>query len=76
MHSLTRCGNDFFIFTDKGLLIRARVSAEGYQEISRTELILPATKDGFVYSAPAYANGHVFVRNDVELLCASLAAAP
>jgi hypothetical protein len=71
MHSLTLCGDGFFAFTDQGELIRARLSAESYQETGRTHL-LPA--GGKTYSAPAYANGHIFVRNDQELICARLVA--
>jgi outer membrane protein assembly factor BamB len=79
MHSLTRCRDGFFVFTDQGTLIRARISARSYEEVSRTPLIKPTTKEGKsfkVYAAPSYANGHVFARNDEELICASLAAEP
>ncbi len=76
VHCLTRCGDGVFIFTDQGQLIRAAVSARGYQEISRTALIKPTTAVGkgkrAVYAAPAYAGGHVFARNDQELVCARL----
>ena len=79
MHTLTLCGDGVFVFTDKGELIWAHLNAQGYKEVSRTALIKPTTKDGkhkFVYSAPAFANRHVFARNDDELICASLAAKP
>ncbi|HEV7403548.1 MAG TPA: PQQ-binding-like beta-propeller repeat protein [Chthoniobacteraceae bacterium] len=79
MHSLTLCGTGVFVFTDKGEMIRIQFTAQGYRETGRTALIKPTTKDGeekLVYAAPAYANRHVFARNDEELICASLAAKP
>ena len=78
LHSLTLCGDGVFVFTDKGELIRADITARGYKEVSRTVLIRPTTRDVqlVVYAAPAYANRHVFARNDEELICASLAADP
>src|SRR5207244_1539287 len=58
MHSLTLCGDGVFIFTDQGELIRAKISAQGYKEVSRTALITPTTSAGkakwVVYTAPAY----------------------
>ncbi len=50
----------------------------GYQEISRAKLIEPTTdqlrqRGGVCWAHPAYANKHVFIRNDKELLCANLA---
>src|SRR5437764_766191 len=75
-HSLTLCEDGVFLFTDQGELIRAEFTAQGYKEVSRTPLIKPTTKDGkrkVVYAAPAFANAHVFARNDEELICASLA---
>jgi hypothetical protein len=67
------------LFNDQGELIRAWLTAEGYQEISRVALIKPTWTFGghhVNWSSPAYANRHVFARNDKELRCASLAANP
>jgi outer membrane protein assembly factor BamB len=72
---LTPNGDSVFLYTDKGELIRAHLTAQGYQEISRTLLLKPVAK-AKAWPAPAYANGHVFVRNDEELRCASLVANP
>ena len=50
-----------------GELVRARVTAQGFQEIGRTVLIKRTSSDGkgrVAYAAPAYANRHVFARND------------
>ncbi|MBI3415311.1 MAG: PQQ-like beta-propeller repeat protein [Verrucomicrobia bacterium] len=67
----------FFIFNEKGDLIIAKLSPKGYEEISRAHLIDPtntAAGRDVVWSHPAFANRSVYVRNDVEIVCASLAA--
>ena len=78
---IVRNGDRYFINNDRGELIIARFSPEGYEEISRTELIAPTSDPGnrrqlktVNFSHPAYANRHVCARNDEEILCASLAA--
>jgi outer membrane protein assembly factor BamB len=79
MHSLTVCDGGLFVFTDEGELIRARVSEKGYEELGRCKLIKPTELYGkrpTTWSAPSYANGHVFVRNNEELLSASLVLPP
>lgn len=76
---LTPNGDAVFLFTDQGNLIRAELTAEGYREISRARLIEPTTPFGgrkCAWTAPAYANGHVYARSEKELVCASLAANP
>lgn len=76
---LVRSGDRYFINTERGELIMARLTPEGYQEISRTTLIEPThpharDPEGAVHwSHPAYANKHIVVRNDKEILSASLA---
>ena len=70
-------GDRVFIANEQGELIIARFSREGHEQISRTKLIEPTgVEQGrkIVWSPPAYANRHVFARNDKEILCASLAA--
>lgn len=76
---LTPCGEAVFLFTDQGNLIRAQVTPQGYREISRVQLLEPTSPFGgrkCAWTPPAYANRHVFARNDKELVCASLAAKP
>ena len=70
-----------FINNDHGDLIIARLSPEGYEEISRTSLLAPTSRPGnrrrltYVnWSHPAYANQHIYARNDEEIISASLAA--
>jgi outer membrane protein assembly factor BamB len=65
----------FFIYNEVGDLIIARLTPQGYQEISRAHLLDPTNRAGgrdVHWSHPAFANGHVFVRNDRELLRADL----
>jgi outer membrane protein assembly factor BamB len=76
---LVRHRDRYFINNDRGELILARLSPSGYEEISRTKLIEPTSEPGarrelraVNWSHPAYANGHVFARNDKEIVCASL----
>ena len=74
-----RNGDRYFINTERGDLVIARMNPEGYREISRTKLIEPThpyarEPQGSVHwSHPAYANKHIVVRNDKEILRASLA---
>lgn len=74
---LTPCGSEVFLFTDRGDLICTRLSPAGCEEISRCHLIDPTSPFGSklcAWTPPAFANRHVFVRNDRELIRLSLAA--
>ena len=76
---LTVNGDSVLLFNDRGELIRARLTAQGYHEISRVALLAPTHSFGgrkVAWTPPAYANRHVFARNDEELICASLAVEP
>lgn len=67
----------FFIFNETGDLILAKLTPTGYEEIDRTHLLEPTlTSRGrdVVWSHPAFAQRCVFVRNDQEIICVSLAA--
>ncbi len=70
-------GERFFIFNEQGDLIIAKFSPSGYEEVSRAHIIEPtntmARGRKVDWSHPAFANKCVFVRNDRELLCYSLA---
>jgi hypothetical protein len=69
-------GGRFYLFNEKGDLVLADLSPQGYKEISRAHLIDPTNTDArrpVVWSYPAFANRCVFVRNDKELACFSLA---
>lgn len=76
----TRHGKDVWIFNERGELIISRLSRQGFQEISRARLIRPTRGqftrrgEGVAWAPPAFAQRHVFARNDEELICASLAS--
>lgn len=70
----------YFINNDRGELIIATLSPDGFNEISRTELITPThptarrrQRGAVHWSHPAYANRHILTRNDNEIIRASLA---
>jgi hypothetical protein len=76
---LTPNGDSVLLYTDKGELIRAQLTSQGYQEISRVAVLeptFPFAGRNVAWSPPAYANRHIFARNGKELICASLAAKP
>jgi hypothetical protein len=52
------------------------LSPKGYEEIDRARVIEPtgrAMGRDVIYSMPAFANKRMYVRNDKELICVSLA---
>ena len=66
-----------WMLNEQGELLISRLSPQGFEEISRAKLIRPTKKQharGVCWSHPAFANRHVFARNDEELVCASLEA--
>ena len=67
--------NKTWMFNEQGELLITELSPQGFKEISRTKII-EATKEqlprGVTWSHPAFANKHVYVRNDNELLCVDL----
>jgi len=72
-------GDRDWLFNERGQLLIGRLTPKGFEEISRTQLIQPTTgqlpeRNGVCWSHPAFANKHVFARNDAELVCASLEA--
>src|SRR5262249_48264963 len=67
----------FFLFNEKGDLIIARLTPQGYQELDRARLLEPSNRfpgRPVVWSHPAFANRCVYARNDREIVCVSLAA--
>jgi outer membrane protein assembly factor BamB len=74
---LVKQGDRFFLWNEKGDLIIARLTPQGYEEISRAHLLEPTNTDPrreVVWSHPAFANRCIYTRNDREIICASLAA--
>ncbi|MBI4324461.1 MAG: PQQ-like beta-propeller repeat protein [Chloroflexi bacterium] len=75
---LIKNGRRFFLFNEKGDLIIAQLTPEGYREISRAHVLEPTNSDpgrAVVWSHPAFANGSIYARNDKEIICVSLQAA-
>ncbi|MCH2398210.1 MAG: dehydrogenase, partial [Pirellulales bacterium] len=75
-----RHGKQTWMFNERGELIIGELAPSGFREISRTRLLDPTLEQlrqrkGVCWSHPAFANRHVFARNDKEMVCASLAAA-
>jgi outer membrane protein assembly factor BamB len=74
---IVKNGDRYYLFAETGELVIAKLSPKGYEEISRAKLLDPT---GAVYarkvvwSHPAFANKCIYVRNDRELACFSLAA--
>lgn len=72
-----RQGEKIWMFNEQGELLITQLSPEGFHEISRARLIEPTRKQlgrGVTWSHPAFANDHVFIRNDERLVCADLSA--
>jgi hypothetical protein len=72
-------GDSAYLFTDEGALILAALTPARYQQISRTQAIEPTYPFGghkLAWTPPSFANGHIFVRNDREIICLSLTKAP
>jgi hypothetical protein len=68
----------FFLFNEKGDLIIAKLSPKGYDEVSRAHLLEPtntAAGRDVLWSHPAFANRHMYARNDKEIICVDLVAA-
>lgn len=72
---LVQNGDRYFLMSETGELIIAQLSAQKYDEISRTRILEP-TGEAFgrpvVWSHPAFANGHIYARNDKELVAVDL----
>jgi len=71
--------NRVWLFNESGELIISELTPKGYSEISRAKLIEPTTGQlrrrggvGVTWSHPAYANRHVIIRNDEEILAVDL----
>jgi outer membrane protein assembly factor BamB len=68
-----------FILNDRGELILAKLGPSGYAEIGRTKVIKPTSPPGarrelgaVIWSHPAFANRHMVIRNDEEVIRVSL----
>ena len=78
IHMVQR-GERTWMFNERGELLLAKLSPEGFEELGRVKLIEPTLgqlnrRDGVCWSHPAFADRHVFVRSDEELACFDLSA--
>ncbi len=65
----------FFMFAETGDLVIGKFAPDGFTEIDRASLLKPTNKAfgrPVVWSAPAFANKCIYVRNDEECICVSL----
>lgn len=66
----------YFVFNEKGMLLIAELTPKEYRQIDQAQLIEPtqvANGRDIVWTHPAFAQRCVFVRNDKEIVCYSLA---
>jgi outer membrane protein assembly factor BamB len=72
-------GSRFFICSELGDLIIAKLSPQGYEEIDRARVIKQTNVTGgkpVWWSHPAFANRSIYLRNDHTIHCYSLAEQP
>jgi len=72
---LVKNGDKVWMFNELGELLITELSPEGLTILSRAKLIKPTTEQlprGVTWTHPAFANKHVFIRNDNKLVCADL----
>ena len=75
---IVRQGNTdrYWLFNENGELIIAELTADGYKEVDRAKVI-ETSNNAFnrpvVWSMPAFANRHAYIRSDNEIICVDLA---
>ncbi len=72
---IVRHGDEYWMFTETGHLIIGKLTREGFTEVDRTKLLEPtnvAFGRDVLWSTPAFANRHIYVRNDKECACFDL----
>jgi len=65
----------FWMFTENGELVIAEMDKNGFRELDRAKVIEPsnvAFGRDVVWSMPAFANKHGYIRNDKEIICVDL----
>jgi WD40 repeat protein len=71
-------GDRCFLLNQQGHLISASLTPQGYRELGRMPLVEPTAgyraAGPVCWAHPAFADQHVFARNDRELVCVLLAA--
>lgn len=73
---IVKQGDRYWMFTETGDLVIANLSPTGFEEYDRASLLKPtnfAFGRDVVWCPPAFAHRCMFVRNDEECICVSLA---
>ena len=73
---IVRYEDRYFLFSELGELLIAKLSPQGYEEIDRAKVIEPtniAFGRDVVWSMPGFASRHAYIRNDKEIICVDLA---
>ncbi|MEQ9406880.1 MAG: PQQ-binding-like beta-propeller repeat protein [Fuerstiella sp.] len=73
---IVRHRDHFWLFNERGELVIAELTPDGYTEIDRAAVIKPtnlAFGRDVVWSMPAFASRHAYLRNDQEIICVDLA---
>ena len=63
------------MFTENGELVIAEMDKNGFRELDRAKVIDQsnvAFGRDVVWSMPAFANKHAYIRNDQEIICVDL----
>lgn len=74
---LLKLKNRYLLFSETGHVISATMTPDGYTETGRFKAIEPTeniSRRQLVWTYPALANGRLFLRNDKEVVCYSVAA--
>ena len=69
----------YWLFTEQGDLVIAKMDRGGYQELDRTHVLAPtdvAFGRKVVWAAPAFANRKIFLRNGKECICVDASRHP
>ena len=67
-------GERTWMFNERGELLIAKLSPDGFKEIDRAKVIDPTEEQlrqrgGVCWAHPAFADRHMFIRNDEQLIC-------
>ncbi|MEZ6097113.1 MAG: PQQ-binding-like beta-propeller repeat protein [Pirellulaceae bacterium] len=72
---IVKCEDHYYIMTEQGELLIAKLSPEKFDLLDRAKILEPTTQTSnrrVVWSHPAFAQKCMFARNDKEIVCVSL----
>ncbi|MCH1439520.1 MAG: PQQ-like beta-propeller repeat protein [Rubripirellula sp.] len=76
---IVRQEDRYWLFTEHGDLVIAKMNRRGYEELDRTHVLAPtdvAFGRKVVWAAPAFANRKIFLRNGNECICVDASRPP